>query len=292
MSDPRPDIERLLLCSDLDRTLIPNGPQPESPGARERFARFAADDRVQTAYVSGRDATLVKDAIRAHALPVPDFVIGDVGTTIYATSQDGDWQTVDAWSEHIAVDWRGRSANELRDAINGIDVLTLQEAHKQNRFKLSYYVDLAAEPDVVIEQVTALLEPLGVTSRLTYSIDEQEDTGLLDVLPQRSGKLQAIEFLIRDRGYGLEHTVFAGDSGNDLDVLCSRIAAVLVANASSDVRDAAVKQSAENGFADRLYLARGGFCEMNGNYAAGVLEGVAHYHPSVRDWLSTDEVSV
>ena len=29
--------ERLLLCTDLDRTLIPNGPQPESPRARAAF---------------------------------------------------------------------------------------------------------------------------------------------------------------------------------------------------------------------------------------------------------------
>ena len=38
--------ERLLLCTDLDRTLIPNGPQPESPGARAHFATLAAEQLV------------------------------------------------------------------------------------------------------------------------------------------------------------------------------------------------------------------------------------------------------
>ena len=31
----------ILLCCDLDRTLIPNGPQPESPGARPLLRALA-----------------------------------------------------------------------------------------------------------------------------------------------------------------------------------------------------------------------------------------------------------
>ncbi|MEJ2621733.1 MAG: haloacid dehalogenase, partial [Candidatus Thiodiazotropha sp.] len=31
---------KLLLCTDLDRTLIPNGSQPESAGAREAFKQL------------------------------------------------------------------------------------------------------------------------------------------------------------------------------------------------------------------------------------------------------------
>ncbi len=31
----------ILLCSDLDRTLLPNGPQSESPGARRLLQRLA-----------------------------------------------------------------------------------------------------------------------------------------------------------------------------------------------------------------------------------------------------------
>ena len=41
---------RLLLCTDLDRTLIPNGAQPESPGARQRFAALVAHDDILLAY--------------------------------------------------------------------------------------------------------------------------------------------------------------------------------------------------------------------------------------------------
>ena len=55
---------RLLLCSDLDRTLLPNGQQPESPGARERFTRFVPRPEVNLVYVTGRHRQLVEQAIR------------------------------------------------------------------------------------------------------------------------------------------------------------------------------------------------------------------------------------
>ncbi|NNJ94540.1 MAG: haloacid dehalogenase, partial [Halobacteria archaeon] len=73
----------LLICTDLDRTLIPNGPQSESPAARERFSELAARPEVTLAYVSGRHRALIERAIVNYRLPLPDFVIGDVGTTIY-----------------------------------------------------------------------------------------------------------------------------------------------------------------------------------------------------------------
>ena len=64
---------RLLLCTDLDRTLLPNGPQPESPGARMRFARLAARPEVTLVYVTGRHRKLVEKVIGLYRLPLPDF---------------------------------------------------------------------------------------------------------------------------------------------------------------------------------------------------------------------------
>jgi len=79
--------------------------------------------------------------------------------------------------------------------------------------------------------------------------------------------------------------VFAGDSGNDLDVLCSGLKTILVRNASAEVRHAAQQNIKKRGCTQQLYCARGGFMEMNGNYAAGVLEGVAFHLPELGDWL-------
>jgi len=125
---------------------------------------------------------------------------------------------------------------------------------------------------------------------LIWSIDEFTGTGLLDVLPASANKRHAIEFLMKQLGFDLSNTIFAGDSGNDLAVLTSPIRSVLVANASSDVRDEAKQLALNLGQIDALYFAHGDFLGMNGNYSAGILEGVAHYLPETTDLLGGDSI--
>jgi hypothetical protein len=82
-------------------------------------------------------------------------------------------------------------------------------------------------------------------------------------------------------GHSESDTLFAGDSGNDLEVLESAIPSVLVANGHPDVREQARRRAESLGHTDRLYEAGGGVAGLNGNYAAGILEGVAHFYPEV-----------
>jgi 3-deoxy-D-manno-octulosonate 8-phosphate phosphatase KdsC-like HAD superfamily phosphatase len=109
---------------------------------------------------------------------------------------------------------------------------------------------------------------------------------LLDIVPRAAGKLAAIEFLMARRGFRSERTVFAGDSGNDIEVLASDVPSVLVANASAAVRRQALEMSRANGTLGRFYQARGGVLGMNGNYSAGILEGLVHFLPETEEWLS------
>jgi len=274
----------VVLCTDLDRTVIPNGEQPESPEARPLLRRFAARPESTLVYVSGRDRGLLQDAIRDYDLPLPDYAIGDVGTTIYQVQGDR-WQTLDAWSQEIAPDWQGSDRTDLAELLRDIDGLRLQEDEKQNDFKLSYYGPEEPKPKTLLDEVRQRLETEGIRASLIWSIDEQARCGLLDVLPASANKRHAIRFLMQERDFTDRQTVFAGDSGNDLEVLVSGMQAVLVRNAPAEVREEAERLVAEAGYAERLYLARGGFLGMNGNYSAGVLEGVAHFLPHIRDWL-------
>ncbi len=277
---------RLLLCTDLDRTLLPNGPQPESPGARERLARLVAHPEITFAYVSGRHRELVEEAMDTWSLPRPDYVIGDVGTTIWRVAADGDWSRDEAWERAIGTDWAGRSREALADLLREVPGLTLQPEDRQNRHKLSYF--LAGDADVVaLEQLAReRLEPAGVQARLVFSVDETLNQGLLDVLPARASKHHAIEALMASLDLGPADTVFCGDSGNDLEVLVSPLPAVLVGNATDAVREAASAGALAAGTEARLYCARGGFLDMNGHYAAGMLEGIAHYHPWTVPWMT------
>jgi HAD superfamily hydrolase (TIGR01484 family) len=272
-------VQGFLLCTDMDRTLIPNGGAPESPAARPLFARLAARPEVALAYVTGRHRALIEQAIRDYQLPEPDFAVADVGSTIYEAG-NGAWRQWDEWSREIDADWQGMDAGALRRLLPEMPELTLQEPEKQNRHKLSFYLPLAVDASHATALIGQRLKAAGIRANLIHSVDEQLGIGLLDVLPASANKRHAIEFLMRRHGFDYANTVFAGDSGNDLDVLLSPIRAVLVANAGDDVRAAA--RSAPRA---SLFLARGGYLGMNGNYAAGILEGLAHYLPDVDAWL-------
>jgi len=275
----------ILLCSDLDRTLLPNGPQPESPQVRALLRRMAERPEVKLAYVSGRHHELLREAIDSYQLPEPDYAITDVGTRIY-TSNDGHWQDWDAWETEIGPDWNGQKHDELAELFADLTALTMQEAEKQNTFKLSYYVALDTEYAALIEDMSLRLTYAGIRANLIWSVDELEHMGLLDVLPASANKLHAIRFLIDTLNIPASRTLFAGDSGNDLDVLTSGMQSVLVANAAQDIREAALQAVREAGHQETLYLAKGSFLGMNGNYAAGVLEGLAHFFPETAAWLN------
>ncbi|MCJ7558762.1 MAG: HAD-IIB family hydrolase [Gammaproteobacteria bacterium] len=273
--------ERLLLCTDLDRTLIPNGPQPESPQARELFAALVAKPGVVLVFVTGRHRQLVEEALEWYRLPQPDFVIGDVGTTIYRIDQDGNWRPDEDWEAFISQDWNGKTNRELQQLLSSITTLRPQESGKQNSYKLSYYVALDINRDRTAEAINRQLQSQSVRARLIWSVDEPAATGLLDILPGRASKYHAIAWLQTLLGFSDDDTVFSGDSGNDIEVLASPIPAVLVANSESAVRDQALREATAGGHSAKLYIARGGFKSMNGNYGAGILEGIAHYHPSL-----------
>lgn len=271
--------ERLLLCTDLDRTLLPNGHEPESVGARERFRALAQRPEITLVYVTGRHRVLVEEAICDYQLPQPDYAITDVGTRIYR-SEDNHWQPWPQWEAEIDGDWRGMEHAQLRALFADLPELQLQEESKQNTHKLSYYVPLNADREALLAVMQLRLAEHRVRASLIWSIDEIAATGLLDVLPECATKLHAIEFLAAQLGIEIEDTLFAGDSGNDLPVLSSAIPSVLVANASAEVREAAQARAAAAGHADALYIATGGFLGLNGNYSAGILEGIMHFHPA------------
>lgn len=275
---------RLLLCADLDRTLMPNGPLPESAGARDKFNELVASPEILLVYVTGRDRRLVLEAVTEYHLPLPSYVIADVGSTIYQVT-NSDWQQLEAWDRLISPDWQDHTHDDIRLLFSGLPDLRLQEASKQNTFKLSYYLSLHTDHHALMSEMHDILAEEQIRASMIWSVDEVDDTGLLDVLPASASKRQAIEFLMGQLGFDLSNTIFAGDSGNDLTVLTSPIKSVLVANASSEVRHCAQQQALNLGQMDALYFAQGGFLGMNGNYAAGVLEGIAHYLPDVMEQL-------
>lgn len=278
--------EKILVCSDLDRTLIANGPEAESIGARARFDALVARPEVRLVYVSGRHRKLVKLAMRTYGLPQPDFVVANVGTTIYEVGAHKRWRRFGDWEADIARDWSEKSRQDLMELLHGIPKLQAQERSRQNRLKLSYYLPIKMDRPEMANRIEKRLESAGIDARLIWSIDDPAGVGLLDILPARASKLHALEYLMQARGFDLSNTLFCGDSGNDLEVLISPIPSVLVANASPEIKRQARELAELNGNGSDLYIATGGLFGMNGHYSAGILEGIAHYYPHSLDWMT------
>ncbi len=275
---------RLLLCTDLDRTLLPNGHAEESAGARKYFARLVKHPQVTLVYVSGRDRELVRASIDEYGIPEPDYLIADVGSTIYNIEQH-DWHRFEEWHRRLNDSWHDLSTSQLQSLIGEIDGLRLQEAHKQGEYKLSFYAPLNINREVIEQRIQHILDEQGITASLVWSIDDMQAIGLLDVLPENASKQLAIEFLAAELGIGHDCIVFAGDSGNDVSVMLSGIRSILVANASDDLRNELIDEIHARKIEQTLYIASGGYLSMNGNYSAGIMEGVVHFFPQVRTWI-------
>ena len=197
----------VLLCSDLDRTLLPNGPQEESPEARLFLNVLAKRPEVTIVYVSGRHKSLLLEAIKEYEIPVPDFAIGDVGTTIYEIN-DNQWLSLDSWEQEIASDWNDISRDELQDVFDDLDWLKLQESEKQNRFKLSYYTALDIDNESLLKEMQRRLSAIEVRASLIWSVDKLNHVGLLDVLPASATKYHAIRFLMNQKGFDKQSLAF------------------------------------------------------------------------------------
>ncbi|MBV5262002.1 haloacid dehalogenase [Synechococcus moorigangaii CMS01] len=273
-------VDQLLLCTDLDRTLIPNGDAPESPQARELFRRFVTRPEVSLVYVTGRHLDLIETAISEYQLPRPQFAIADVGSSIY-TWQNVQWHRWQAWDDHLGTGWPEQGAIALQKFLYEQPNLTLQEPEKQGHYKLSYYVRLPINHHHLIANIQTNLKQSGISSHIIWSVDPEKKMGLLDILPQQANKYQAILFLMQAHNFLVNQTIFAGDSGNDWDVLISPIPAVLVANAHPKLKQQL--QDTQNN--NQVYFPQGDFLGMNGNYSAGILEGILHYFPHYQNWL-------
>ena len=269
-------IQPLLICTDLDRTLIPNGEQPESPEARPLFRQLVSNPQITLVYVTGRDRVLIQEAIAEYKLPIPNFVIADVGSTIYEI-KNNQWLRLTDWDEQIAVDWKYKTQSDLVPFFTDFDQIKLQEITKQGLHKLSYYVSLDIELEPIITKIRAKLEAEKIQANIIWSIDEKAQVGLLDILPISANKYHAIAYLIKNQNFTLDNTIFSGDSGNDLDVLMSPIKSILVANAHLEVKEKIQSEIDQIGLKDSIYIAQGQSSKLNGNYSAGILEGIFHY---------------
>lgn len=237
---------RRILVSDIDGTLLNEG--WPTVGLGTLAASLASADPVRVVYATGRTFGSTCDLVTKGVLPPPDAVAPLVGTEIWRPpwdKPDRDFRRV------ISTGWDRRAVTQAAAAF---PELGTQPARFQSLFKASFYLsDPSRLPAFKRE-----LQSRGVRARVIYSRGKY-----LDVIPHRSGKRGAVEYLRKLWKAKPADVLVAGDSGNDLDMLKEPdFLSVAVGNSENKI-----KKLSDN---DTFHLASLPF-------AAGVLEGAEEF---------------
>ena len=262
--NPQANIVARVLASDLDGTFIPLPENSENAAALETLSKQHAAHRFRLIFVTGRHFNSVLNAISEHQLPTPEWIVCDVGSSIY--KRGGSLFTHYRPYEDFLSKLTGDvNRNEVESLLSGIDGLQLQASENQQRFKISYHCTPAALEQLVPairERLTAREFPYNCIE----SIDPFSNSGLIDVLPTGLSKAYALLWLAAHADFKPDEVIFSGDSGNDYAALVSGFRAILVGNASAALKAKVKRAMAERGLSERLYTARA-------DATSGVLEG-------------------
>lgn len=254
-----------ILASDLDGTLIPLDGSDANRVDLETLTRELREHAVPLIYVTGRHRESVIDAIRDFQLPVPAWLICDVGTSIFRPKTSTDFRPLDLYNEHQEALIVELPIAALQSRLSTIVGLRLQEPEKQGRFKRSYYVEADHLSDLS-ERIDAILKQDDAPYRIVSSVDPFNGDGLIDLLPRGVSKSYALTWLASHLGTATDSIVFAGDSGNDFAALTAGFRSIVVGNADRNLADRVRQAHRVAGWHDRLCLA-------SNSATSGVLEG-------------------
>ena len=234
---------RFLIVSDVDGTVLGDDE------ALARFADWLAPRREQffLAYNSGRLTDSIRKSVETTGLPEPDALIGGVGTQIelYSTRQRlEDWPRLQGnWDLQV-----------IRETLSACDELELQPEEFLADHKISYFAYCAADEELA--KWNSLLEKAGQGVQLVYSSKRD-----LDFLPAGINKGAATARLAEYWQIPADRVFVCGDTGNDISMFEQNFQGIVVGNALPELK--ALKSP-------RIYHAQG-------NYAAGVEEGIRHW---------------
>lgn len=257
-----------VLASDLDGTLIP------LPGIQENFDDLAALKRaleafeVPLVFATGRHFTSVLEALSQYGLPVPGWIISDVGTGIYRQSCDR-WEPFAPYAEHLSERVDGVDHDEIFEMTCSVRGVEPQDEDHQGRFKVSFTTPVD-QMESVVDEIRGLMEGKSLPFDVLGSVDPFQGRGMVDLLPRGVSKAYALDWLAVHANYHREEIVYAGDSGNDYSALIAGFRAIVVANATQGLPERVAEAHRDSGFQNRLFVARR-------PATSGLLDGCCHF---------------
>ena len=204
-------LKQFTLATDLDGTFL--GGSDEDRKALYDWIE-AHRDSVGLVFVTGRDPGFIVDLTMRQGVPRPDYVVGDVGTTIAEVSPDGEVAPIPALEHDIAEAW-ANAGPLVKAALEKAPGLTLQPT--EFRYRVSYDMD----PDSFDETACTLVEEMGYDWLISAN-------RYFDVLPKGFSKGPSLLKLIAHLGLDPTRVLAAGDTLNDLSMLQCGVPAVAV----------------------------------------------------------------
>ncbi len=219
-----------LFSSNLDSTLI------GSPGAshhfRDTWQSIDESRRPLLVYNSGRLLDDIRQIIDSNQLPMPDYIIGGVGTQLFDT-RTGKY--LRHYERRLRQGW---DLDKIRQIVNELPGVEYQPSNHQNPYKASWYLPNATLD--TIHYVRERLKSAGMLMTVVYS-----DAINLDVIPARTNKALALKWLSQKLDIPVEAVLVTGSAMNDASVyFLDHVKSFIVENAKPELFEAVVALNA------------------------------------------------
>jgi glucosylglycerol-phosphate synthase len=236
--------QTMLLATDLDGTFLAGNALKR----KQLYRMVDADPNICLAWVTGRALEAVLPLLSDPALPMPDFLICDVGATVLRVS---NMQPVQPLQSSIELLWPGELA--VVSMMARFAGLVRQDVPQQRR--CSYYCDpaLLATMRSEIE-----IEAAAIGCTVLYSADRY-----LDIMPGTTNKGSTLTALVAHLGLAPERVLVAGDTLNDLSMYGVGFAGVCVGKSEPALL------AATQGLERVLHATKSG--------CGGILEAICHF---------------
>ena len=263
-----------ILATDLDGTLIPLDGVEENKLDLQNLKNLLVEREIGIIFVTGRHIESVQEAIAEHDLPIPQYIIADVGSSIYKLEMEagGGGLTCKPLPEYSALldtKLSVQQYEQIRTIAEGFNGVRLQEPEKLGRHKLSFYADAGKLKEVSDELATALKQR-EIPFSMIVSVDPFNGDGLIDILPRGITKSFALDWFLNHIQCGWTEAIFSGDSGNDYAAMVGGFNTIVVGNAGSGLKSKVVDHF------NRVEGPNGLYC-AEGKATSGVLEGVQNF---------------
>jgi len=257
-----------ILVSDLDGTFIPLPDVDKNERDLKHLNELIERHEFTLIFATGRSFSSVLHAIKHYQLPAPDWIICNVGTSIYKKSGDSFSELTDY--QAIMHQFCGDANHtKIKSALEHFEALQLQPEENQSNFKISFRYE-GSDLHKLIDQINETLQQKSIVYSCLCGFSPQINREMVDLLPKGVNKAYALDWLSDLLGWTSSRIFYAGDSGNDLAALVSDYASVLVGNAKDRFRSEVEVLTKEQKSARPCYFAK--------SYAtSGVLEGM-RYH--------------